>query len=66
MTLDEVIDLLTQISIYAGIAAVVLFAIMFVLIAIAKSAQKKKLASGEPGGGAHGPGGGAHGPGGSA
>ena len=31
MTLDETIDLLTQIAIYAGIAAVALFAVLFII-----------------------------------
>ncbi|BCW87697.1 hypothetical protein sos41_08270 [Alphaproteobacteria bacterium SO-S41] len=46
MTFDDIVDLLTQISLYAGIAAIVLFAVLFVLTAIVRSNNKKKLAAG--------------------
>ena len=45
MTFDDTVDLLTQISIYAGIAAIVLFAVLFVLLAIVR-ANKSKQATG--------------------
>lgn len=45
MDLDETIDLLGQISIYAGIAAIVLFAIAFILAAVVKAKNKSKAAA---------------------
>ena len=41
MTFDDTVDLLSQIAVYAGIAAIVLFVVLFILTAIVRAKKGK-------------------------